>query len=114
MKTVLLTFLKALEKNRKLVESSLNWIKILRPYDFSLVENVKLRGNRFKVLLRLFCSIHISKTRVRIVYGAKFQVKNPRGSLITLTAIFEIGLPPLKYSIHKWPRHNFETWIGGK
>ena len=31
----------------------------------------------------------------RIIYRAWFQVKIPKGSLIILTAIFEIGLTPL-------------------
>ena len=51
------------------------------------------------VLLRAksdsFCSIHISKQQVRIISHAKIQVKIPTGSLIILSAIFEIGLPPL-------------------
>ena len=52
----------------------------------------------FKVLLNkkgLFCSITISKMQVRIIYRAKFQVKICMGSLIILTAIVEIDLPPL-------------------
>ena len=52
----------------------------------------------FEVLLNkkgLFCSIHISKIQVRIIYRAKFQVKICMGSLIILTAIVEMDLPPL-------------------
>ena len=40
--------------------------------------------------------------------SAKSQVKIPKGGLIILTAIFEIGLPSLFNSKMAW--HNFETW----
>ena len=49
----------------------------------------------FKVLLRPKSDFFLfSKIQVHYIYLAKFQIKIRTGSLIILTAIFVIGLPP--------------------